>query len=671
MHNPFTLNSNVTEGDITFVDIDNDGDMDAFISDSTGNTQYFRNIGTAANPSFAAPLTNPFGLSDVGSYGSITFADLDGDGDMDAIIGDDAGNLDYFRNNGTAASPSFTYIGANPFGLADVGSFASPKFADFDGDGDLDALVGRDDGQFIYFENTGSTTAPSFVRAAINPFGLTDIGSDANIDAADLDGDGDLDLIVGRSDGTIAYFMNVGGTIGGVFSDTVTVQVTDSGGVSYSETVGIHIGTAGQDSIVGTAQDDIIYGMGSKVTASGPNLLINGSFEAQNFSGEYQYFASITGWSTTTGIIEIDQNGHTGMNASEGTKWLEIDADSAVDRVHQDVQTQAGKEYELSLDVALRSGLAAASQTILVYWAGQLVATIEPASNSWETRKFTVTGTGGLDRLEFREEAGDNDYFGGYIDNVSLRELTYQADTLDGGAGNDTIYGGEQRDLIFGGAGHDRLFGGGGNDTIYGGDGDDTIEGGAGSDILDGGAGNDTLSYAGSNAGVSVNFATGAVSGGHAAGDTISNFENATGSNYNDTLTGDSNANVLSGGGGNDTIYGGDGDDTLIGGTGNDTLSGGSGSDTFIYAAGDGSDTVSGGAGGGWTDVISLQGMDGAVVISGQTVTGQGWTMQLDAGSSITSQNGESLTLSNDADGTITFTDGSTMTFTDIERVSW
>ncbi len=100
-------------------------------------------------------------------------------------------------------------------------------------------------------------------------------------------------------------------------------------------------------------------------------------------------------------------------------------------------------------------------------------------------------------------------------------------------------------------------------------------------------------------------------------------------------------------------------------------MTGDAGDDTFIYASGDGSDTISGGAGGGWTDVVELQGMDGAVTIDGQTVTGQGWTMELDEGASVVSQSGESLTLSDDASGTITFEDGAVMAFDEIEKVNW
>jgi protocadherin Fat 4 len=260
-HNPFTLNTNAAHGDITFVDINNDGDMDAFVSDSNGNTQYFQNVGTASSPSFAAAVTNPFGLSDAGSNTAITFADLDSDGDQDAIIGNSLGNFRIFQNTGSASSPAFTYVGQDLLGLSEVGDDAAPVFADFDNDGDLDALVGREDGQFSYFQNTGSPTAPNFV-ATMNPFGLVNVGTLSNVDVGDIDADGDLDLLVGRSDGTIAYFTNVGGHTGTVFSDTVTVRVTGSGGESYSETIGIHLGTLRADTITGTALSDVIYGLG-------------------------------------------------------------------------------------------------------------------------------------------------------------------------------------------------------------------------------------------------------------------------------------------------------------------------------------------------------------------------------------------------------------------------
>ena len=95
-----------------------------------------------ADPNFNAPITNPFGLTDVGSYAAPTFADIDGDGDLDAFVGNDDGNTVFYRNTGTTAAPTFTFEAAQPFGLTNLVASAKPTFADIDADGDLDAFVG-------------------------------------------------------------------------------------------------------------------------------------------------------------------------------------------------------------------------------------------------------------------------------------------------------------------------------------------------------------------------------------------------------------------------------------------------------------------------------------------------------------------------------------------------
>jgi Ca2+-binding RTX toxin-like protein len=196
--NPFGLAAVDNYADPVFVDIDNDGDSDAFVGNSDGNTLFFKNTGTASNPVFAAAITNPFGLTDAGDASSPDFVDIDGDGDLDAFVGEINGNTLFFRNTGAPGSPSFAATVTNPFGLNDVGGFANPTFADIDGDGDLDAFVGDDSGSTNFFKNTGSATNPIFAAPADSPFGLFRVGGyGVSPSFVDIDNDGDLDAFLG------------------------------------------------------------------------------------------------------------------------------------------------------------------------------------------------------------------------------------------------------------------------------------------------------------------------------------------------------------------------------------------------------------------------------------------------------------------------------------------
>ncbi len=98
----------------------------------------------------------------------------------------------------------------------------------------------------------------------------------------------------------------------------------------------------------------------------------------------------------------------------------------------------------LSYDVALRTGVGPATQTVEVYWRGVLVDTFDPTSTTSVTRSINVVGSGGMDRLEFRESAVDNDGGGAILDNISLVARD-----------SDNIYGGASNDIISGGAGDD------------------------------------------------------------------------------------------------------------------------------------------------------------------------------------------------------------------------
>ncbi len=197
----------------TFVDLDNDGDIDLVTGDVVGDFFYYENIGTNTAPLFDTAQSNPFGLQSVSIFGSPTFADLDNDGDFDMIAGTYSNDLLYFENIGTATNPNFDTLQSNPFGIAPIFNRIKPALVDIDGDGDFDLFcgLGGSDG-FDYYENTGTADAPAFAPVENNPFGITSTGQYSTTAAfSDIDGDGDLDLLSGAQYyGFYLYFENVG-----------------------------------------------------------------------------------------------------------------------------------------------------------------------------------------------------------------------------------------------------------------------------------------------------------------------------------------------------------------------------------------------------------------------------------------------------------------------------
>ena len=160
------------------------------VGDTFGNLRYYKNTGTAIAPVFSLQngAANPFNGVDIGSKSAPTFADLDGDGDLDAIIGADAGTLSYYKNTGTAIAPVFSLQSgaANPFDTVDLAGFSMPVFVDLDGDGDLDAAVGNNSSGLVkYFQNIGSATSPVLDFNTGNITGI-DAGVDSHPSFAEL-----------------------------------------------------------------------------------------------------------------------------------------------------------------------------------------------------------------------------------------------------------------------------------------------------------------------------------------------------------------------------------------------------------------------------------------------------------------------------------------------------
>ena len=609
--NPFNGIDIGSEATPTFVDIDNDGDLDMFVGEASGTLNYYQNTGTASSPTYTLG-TNPFGSTDVGSDSNPTFVDIDGDGDMDAFVGEDNGVMNYFQNTGTASNPIFGSPVTGAFGLPDVGSDSTPTFVDIDNDGDMDLFVGESDGNINYYENTGTSSSASFASGVSNAFDLADRNNDSEVTFADLDGDGDLDAVFGDDDGRLYYQENTGSASSPSFAAAVAnpFGLADIGHES-SPTFADIDGDGDLDLIVGEGNSD------------------GGDDDDDSGDGRINYFENTT-----------VQTGNT-LNGGAGNDTLVSGAAADVIDGGADTDTVDYSASNAGVNVNLDDGIGTGGHA-----AGDSYTSIEGVIGSAYDDTVYGIDTGGVTaNLGAGNDTFDND----------MGDAT-QTDTIDGGAGNDTIWTGY---------GNDSLGGGSGDDSLYGEGGDDTLSGGAGSDMLYGSSGTDTAAYTDSDAGVTVNLGTGSASGGHATGDTLSSIENLIGSGFGDTLTGDSGANVLSGMGGADFLYGGAGNDTLDGGDGVDSLYGGDGSDLFMVLQGS-EDAVFGGTGASWTDTIHVDGAGGGSPGN----YGSDWTVSLDAGT-IDASGANYIDLSDDAAGTITLQDGSEVTFEGVERIEW
>jgi hypothetical protein len=203
-------------------DLDGDGDLDAVSGRGDGAFLWFEAGGDGEPFVERTGAANPLNGHDVGSNSAPAFGDLDADGDLDLVGGTDAGTFAWLENTGSATAPAFAARtgAANPLNGHDVGSNSAPAFGDLDADGDLDLVTGALDGTFVYLENTGIAVAPAFAlrSGAANPLNGIDLGASANPALGDLDGDGDLDLYAGEHSGTVLLFENTGNPIAPAFA---------------------------------------------------------------------------------------------------------------------------------------------------------------------------------------------------------------------------------------------------------------------------------------------------------------------------------------------------------------------------------------------------------------------------------------------------------------------
>ena len=186
--------------------------------------RFFRNVGNATQPVFEEDTTisGDFGMQTLPDGQSPALGDLDGDGDVDLLIGHEEGEISFFENTaGVGVSPVFAYRGSN-FENIDVGNYAAPALVDLDRDGLMDLVVGEQNGNLNYFRNTGSLGAPAFTQVSdslgkvnVSPSGT--FGQGFSVPRF-FEVNGMWELMVGREAGTLLHYQNIDGNLGGPFA---------------------------------------------------------------------------------------------------------------------------------------------------------------------------------------------------------------------------------------------------------------------------------------------------------------------------------------------------------------------------------------------------------------------------------------------------------------------
>ena len=250
---------------MAFVDHDGDGDLDLFWGDFfEAGLLLFENVGSCASPQLRPeparfPLRTPLLTS---GYNAPAFGDLLGTGRADLVVGVLGGAYDPVRTSvenlhllAADAQGGHRHLTAQLLPMLDVGSESIPALADLDGDGDLDLLVAnkiepgaRTTSRVYWFENTGTRTAPNLaMRGALPLEGKYHFAPAL----ADLDGDGGLDLLLGSFGAAVAHYRFESGTGGPRLTLVDSALVTLTRGSNTTPALGDLDGDGLLDLLVG------------------------------------------------------------------------------------------------------------------------------------------------------------------------------------------------------------------------------------------------------------------------------------------------------------------------------------------------------------------------------------------------------------------------------------
>ncbi len=192
-------------------------------------------LGSMIAATAAGAVEVPLGGQNVVTTGAdgaraIFAADVNGDGDLDLVSASSVDDTIAWYQNDGASPPSFLTVGTSTISTAADGA-RSVFMADLDGDGDLDALSASEtDNEIAWYENRLTDGVNNDFNPTQKVISTAASGA-KSVYSADLDGDGDLDVLsASASDNKIAWYVNTDGA--GTFGTQQVISTSASGATS-------------------------------------------------------------------------------------------------------------------------------------------------------------------------------------------------------------------------------------------------------------------------------------------------------------------------------------------------------------------------------------------------------------------------------------------------------
>jgi hypothetical protein len=195
-----------------FGDLDGDGDKDLLLGNEDGKMLYCTNIPNNGVANFVLSESFYKGI-DIGNFATPQIVDIDGDGKLDLLIGEERGTVNFCRNEGTTTTPDFSVANLNPlFGNINVSKYipnsiafgySTPKFFIYNGQSRI--ISGSQQGYIYLYENIDNNLNGTF---SLIDSTLSDIweGVRSVPEISDINNDGKPDLFLGNYAGGLSFF---------------------------------------------------------------------------------------------------------------------------------------------------------------------------------------------------------------------------------------------------------------------------------------------------------------------------------------------------------------------------------------------------------------------------------------------------------------------------------